>query len=678
MIKADLHIHTLSTPWDEPFEFDLEQLRQHVVENRLDAIAITNHNTFDKEQYDAIARELSGCCTVYPGVEISALNAHILVIVDSSNAAQLEIACSEICNVLGNDTRAFLSFDQLTEMFPFLDESIVIPHYSKDPAISNENLKKLEGCVSAIEVSSLAKAIRFNKMRTQVYPAVFFTDYRFGCESTDGTRKRYRPGGIYLRAASAAFPSVKAAFNFDDVLLSSSGDSDFEFAPGISVVNGLNLILGKRSTGKTFTLDRIESLCDEGDAYYIRQGELVDSSREDSFYKDLDNRFSNVVHAYLAPWEPILEEAIRRGTKATRKDVVRHYLDALKKHAETSTLSDNYSKCRLFYAGQIVLPSVGDTKVLIDATMTLLSSGQHAALIDEVVGRDRLIILLKRLVGEARAAERIRLAVQETNHIAKSVQQKLNVSSVELKPDPILDSVFENEAFFRKAVSLLDVCWREKRVCDDGGDTFSKYSVIATRKRYTKAQDVKTALGINVPLSGITNLNAGEYIDKLLSLNVPVSLAPALFDVEIGVRDEKDAQPSGGQRTECVFLGRLAEASGSKYVLIDEPESSFDNPFLNEVISTKIRELSRNATVVVATHNQVLGLALRPIKLLFTMYDQNTKSYGIAFGGLREETLRLETGSEGPNVHASVLEILEAGRDSYDQRRDYYEEGGQQ
>ncbi|OUO89848.1 hypothetical protein B5F40_09215 [Gordonibacter sp. An230] len=339
-------------------------------------------------------------------------------------------------------------------------------------------------------------------------------------------------------------------------------------------------------------------------------------------------------------------------------------------------MEDIYSKCRLFNADAIDLPSEGDAKELIKATVVLLSSQEHAALIDEIVGRNRLIDLLKRLVGEAHAMEKECLAIQETNKIVNAAKRRLSISSVELKPEPIMNSVFEDEAFFRKTASLLECCWKEKKICDDGGDTFFKYSVIATRKRYAKAQDIKDALrlGKEISLAGVTSLNCIDYIDKLLSLDGIDSLAPALFDVEIGVRDDKDAEPSGGQRTECVFLGRLAEATGSKYILIDEPESSFDNPFLDEVIAIKIRELARNATVVVATHNQVLGLALQPNKLLLTTYDRDTNHYGIASGGLREEILKLETGDIGPDTRTSVLDILEAGRESYKQRKAYYEE----
>lgn len=679
MIRADLHIHTFSTAWDEPFDFSFEQLRQHVMDNRLDAIAITNHNMFDNEQYEQIADRLSDICAVYPGVEVSALGCHILVITNPEEAPNLALSCDDVQRVLGGNTHASMDFQSFINAFPFLDESIVVPHYSKEPAISLQNLSNLGGCVSAVEVSSLSKAIRFNKTRTLPCPAVFFTDYRFGCESPDGARKRYKPGSVYLKAASNSFQSVRDSFSFDDVRLSSDGNDDLEFYPGVTAINGVNLILGKRSTGKTFSLDRIYSLCDEGDVYYIKQGELVDSSQEESFYKNLDSRFASLAHAYRKPWEPLIAEAARRGTKSSRREAIKRYLDGLKKHAQTFTLSDSYSKCCLFSADNIELPPQGDAADLISATKALLSSQEHAALIDKIVGRDRLIELLKQLVNEARVTALKRLAVNETNRITKAVKQKLGVSSVELKPDPILDSVFDDEAFFKKASTLLNTCWKEKRVCDDGGETFSKYSVIAVRRRYGNAQGIKDSLhlGRGVSLSGMATLSPEDYIDKLLSIDGVDHLAPALFDIEIGVRDEKDAEPSGGQRTECVFLGRLAEATGSRYVLIDEPESSFDNPFLDDVIAIKVRELARNATVVVATHNQVLGLALSPNKLLLTSYDRDKGRYGIAFGGLREKALTLDSGDNGPSVHASVLDILEAGYESYERRKAYYEEAEQ-
>lgn len=678
MIRADLHIHTLATPWDEPFEFDFEQLRQHVLDNKIDVIAVTNHNAFDRAQYREVAEKLRNYCTVYPGVEVSALDCHILVVVDPSKACDLEDSCADVQSHLGEDVRTSLSLEQFKDCFPFLDEAIVIPHFGKNPTITSENLVRISRWACALEVSSLSKAIRLNKLRPEPLPAVFFTDYRFGCELGTGERTRYRPGGVYLRAASGSFPLVKAAINYDDLFLSSTGlDGDLEFAPGVSVSSGVNLVLGKRSTGKSFSLKRIAALCDGGDAYFIEQGELVSASLENEFYSNLDKRFANVTKRYLEPWGSILEDAIRRGNRASRRTSIRTYLSSLKKHAETSMLSDVYSKCRLFRAKALDVPEQGDTKDLINAVSSLLSSSQHECLIDQVVGRVRLVGLLELLSKEAREVELERLAVSETNRITTSVKNQLKVSSVEQMPDPEIEQVFDDEAFFQHAAQLLEECWKTKKVCDDEGRTFSKYSVIATRKRFGNANSIKEALSLpkkgGPSFSGATVLSAADYIDKLLSIDAEGSLTPALFDVEIGVRDEKGAEPSGGQRTECVFLGRLAAAAKCRFILIDEPESSFDNPFLNGFISAKIRELANHSTVVVATHNQVLGLALKPNKLLLTSFDEETKRYSIASGGLRDRLFAGDGEGKDADAREVVIDILEAGRYSYEQRRSYYE-----
>ena len=81
MKKLDLHIHTVSTVSDRPFEFSMDILKQYVEERKIDVIAITNHNVFDLEQYRRIVSKLSDTI-VLPGIEINIGNnaGHLLVI----------------------------------------------------------------------------------------------------------------------------------------------------------------------------------------------------------------------------------------------------------------------------------------------------------------------------------------------------------------------------------------------------------------------------------------------------------------------------------------------------------------------------------------------------------------------------------------------------------------------
>ena len=229
--------------------------------------------------------------------------------------------------------------------------------------------------------------------------------------------------------------------------------------------------------------------------------------------------------------------------------------------------------------------------------------------------------------------------------------------------------------FFRKASSLLDRCWKPKKIADDNFSAYSKYAIVANRRKFTSANEIKSALGkTSASLAQITKKEAADYLDTLLSIPDDVNLSQGLFSVEVGMVDSKRAKLSGGQRTECVFLGKLHEAYGSSVVLIDEPESSFDNPFLSKSIASKIRDLANNAAVVVATHNQVLGFDLNPEKVFITKYDKVTKQYLMLCGSPHDKALC--NGNQEINTAESMLEILEAGFMSYENRKNYYSELG--
>lgn len=59
MKKMDLHIHTVSTKRDKPFAFSIEKLKGYVIQEKVDLIAITNHNLFDAQQFSDITNGLS-------------------------------------------------------------------------------------------------------------------------------------------------------------------------------------------------------------------------------------------------------------------------------------------------------------------------------------------------------------------------------------------------------------------------------------------------------------------------------------------------------------------------------------------------------------------------------------------------------------------------------------------
>lgn len=674
MIHADLHIHTLATAWDENFEFNLEQLKRHISNCELNAIAVTNHNVFDRSQFDSIRDELADTCFVLPGIEVSALKTHVLVIDDPDNLSRHEASCKQVETKLAGNTEASLTLEEFEDCFPHLDEYIVVPHYQKDPCITQESISLLGSRITALETSSTNKAIRLAKQGELSYQAVSFTDYRFGSDNDFEKSSQYHPGSVYLATDSSSFGAIRHGLK-TGVRYAKDGSTNLEFSPGLTLVQGVNLLLGKRSSGKSFSLDRIQSVCDDKDVYYIKQGELVEKGTEDTFYQELNRRFSRIRRDYLSKWDDLLIKAKANGTKADRLSSIKDYLKSLKSYAETSSKQDCYSSCVLYTSEDMTTPNKKDTCKLINAVVTLLKSEDNADLIESTIGRERLIALLKSLVRRAKHERIEQEQVRLTNKIVHAARQKLKVSAVDEYPQPILEKVFEEELFFRKASSLLDRCWKPKKIADDNFSAYSKYAIVANRRKFTSANEIKSALGkTSTSLAQITKKEAADYLDTLLSIPEDVDLSQGLFSVEVGMIDSKGAKLSGGQRTECVFLGKLHEAYGSSIVLIDEPESSFDNPFLSKSIASKIRDLASNAAVVVATHNQVLGFDLNPEKVFITKYDEVTKQYLMLCGSPHDKALC--NGSQEIKTAESMLEILEAGVLSYENRKDYYSELG--
>ena len=132
MKKIDLHIHTVPTVSDAPFSFDLNTMKRYVSEAALDAIAITNHNEFDRIQFAEIDGELD--VVVFPGIEVTLDCGHVLIISDVANLDAFEEKTEQVSAKI-TSPKDSISIDELTDIFRNLDEHLVIPHYDKKPAI---------------------------------------------------------------------------------------------------------------------------------------------------------------------------------------------------------------------------------------------------------------------------------------------------------------------------------------------------------------------------------------------------------------------------------------------------------------------------------------------------------------------------------------------------------------
>ncbi len=107
-------------------------------------------------------------------------------------------------------------------------------------------------------------------------------------------------------------------------------------------------------------------------------------------------------------------------------------------------------------------------------------------------------------------------------------------------------------------------------------------------------------------------------------------------------------------------------------LLIDEPESSFDNLFLRDRVNQIIRSLSENMPVILVTHNNTVGASIRPDYLVYTKrIIGDGVIYERYYGLPSSKELISYTGTSIKNFQV-VLDCLEAGETTYNERkRDY-------
>ena len=201
-----------------------------------------------------------------------------------------------------------------------------------------------------------------------------------------------------------------------------------------------------------------------------------------------------------------------------------------------------------------------------------------------------------------------------------------------------------------------------------------RFKLSIVRKKYESARDVKNSLKTQLAIADVFNENYNnpyKYIRALEILNVPKSdIYKSLINFKISVVNERGNELSGGERAEYNLLREIKSSDQYDILLLDEPEASFDNPFIKEYIIDIIKDISQKTTVFISTHNNSLGVLLKPNKIIYTSNEEGKfKVYTGEFGS------KSLTTNDGESIisYDTIMEVMEAGTNAYEERKQIYE-----
>lgn len=660
MKKIDLHIHTVQSISDKNFTFDLASLKEYVEKLEIDCIAITNHNLFDKVQFEKICQEIK--IKVFPGIEIDLEEGHLLLISENENIDDFAVKCQKIKDLILTKDDS-ISYNKLIEIFPDLKNYLLIPHYDKKPNIKHDTLIKLGDNIFVGEVTSLRKFKTCIKEADKLTP-VIFSDCRF-VENMES----YPTRQTYIDVDDITLNALKGGlFDKTKVFLSKEeGNNYFQATDdGIMLSTGLNVIVGGRSSGKTYTLNKI---CENFDnVKYLRQFSLLQNDKE-NFKKLVTTRHSLITENYLKEFKDVVFDINEIDLKSNDISLEK-YLNSLKKYASESDNLDAFSKCKLYNETKFTLDSLDNIKKLIAATETLIETNEYKTIVNKHITDNILKSLIIELIQKHNELYEINLKKDWANSLIESIKDSLRFRSTTTSIEDVDLSEIQLEKIKVEKFNQLVKQVQTEKVIDS--KDIRGFKVLAKTKKYTGANQLKnkskTKLSFAEAFSNYEN--PYKFLISLQNIGIEETEFYKYFvDIDYRTLNKHGYEVSGGERSEFNLLHEISDALKHDLLLIDEPESSFDNIFLKNEVNELIKEISKEIPVIVVTHNSTIGASINPNHLVFTqkLVDSGNVVYKVFFGHPTSKTLKNVNGETIKNLDV-LLNCLEAGEEAYNQR----------
>lgn len=661
MKKIDLHLHTIPSISDSQFDFSLDKLKEYVAFAELDCIAITNHNLFDKTQFETITSSVQ--ISVLPGIEIDLEGGHILLISENKDLEEFSELCQLVTTEIKTNTD-FISLEKFNSIFKDLKKYILIPHYDKKPIIPASIINRLKPNISAGEVASIRKFKACLKETDKLVP-VIFSDTRLST-----TLSNFSIRQTYIDLDEITFTGIKSClFDKDKVFLSKDdGNKLFQVTgEGINISTGLNVVFGERSTGKTYTLNKI---CESFEnVKYIRQFSLLQND-EEKFEKLMSVRHSKLSENFLKEFKDVVDDVSKVDSKQDEIDLEK-YLSTLLKFASENDKADSFSKATLFSESLYIEVRQESLKKLIEATILLIENSEYREIIDRHIVLSSLKNLLTDLIKKFTETEELNLKKKWINELVTNIQDDLKFRTSSTFP--------ENIDFYRILTDLRKVKMFTKVVSDLKNEReidrkeIRGFKIVARTKNYTGASQLNKKSGKKIAFTE-AYLSYGTPYDFLQSLKLidleETEYHKYFIDIEYKTLNKHNFPVSGGERSEFNLLHEISDALKHDLLLLDEPESSFDNIFLKNEVNELIKDIAKEIPVIVVTHNSTVGASIKPDYILYTTKRLNGTdvNYKVFSGYPHSKELASTDGEKVENFKV-MLNCLEAGEEAYDERK---------
>ncbi len=710
-MKIDIHVHTKKTKSgdSELRNIDVEKFGDIIRSTDVKILAITNHNHFDLAQYQQFKEEVDGACQVWAGIELDIVEngkrAHLIVIVNPSNSNEFNNRVQKLLEGKTADNFT-ISLRETVDNFDSLD-AIYIPHYFvKKPSLGNDEVEIL--------LSLVSNKKRVLKEATNSISAGIYISH--GHDSIYGSDVHNWNDyiNIYkdlpdLRLPVESFEQFCLLLEKDDTtiqtLLDKKTKENIELTPftvaeqiKLDIYNDINIIFGSKGTGKTEILKALSKhYNDKGyktsvyesnskhlnDVYNLKGSEFTvnlndfeidDCTAEFKLIKGATEQEITSLTKYL------LHYSNQETNKISRKIKVKDF----------TSLDDSQSTRKFEEIKEI----------LIDFRKFNNDIGANEN-IEEIIGLDllnELLDILERILSRLKTESEKRLLDAKSimmfnslirvfvSEISKKTGQPekpvetgfFKYASNRIKIERTVNKILNN---IRKGLTPQldyvgnlgdkgDLYCQTNILIQDGSVINRNFSPIE-RVNKTPQKEVARHFDLisrhiysNELFVKIADLIAVESSETIESINDLL-----LFNRHFVVNGQ-NYQPSNGESSMILLHNELKK--NKDIYLIDEPEKSLGNDYINDVIVPLLKQRAQQGKkVVIATHDANIAVRTLPYSSIYRQHDLN--NYYTFTGNPFTNNLICNTREKADLDWKNIsMKTLEGGRDAFGERRKIY------
>ncbi len=709
-MKIDLHCHTLKCKNGDGVKRNVtaELFKEKIELSDVQIVGITNHNYFDKKQYNELKDTVQDFCEVWPGIELDVKeygdnNGHVLVLCSPFKVDEFD---KRIKNLLINKTPDEFVCSVSIMCSTFNDLNVVyIPHFFKDHQLCEKDMELLDNSAYSktriLREPSDIKSI--GVLNANGYRSIIGSDVKDwdNYENNTFAELKYPIKGFenFLKLLDKDTAFIKDLINRDlyETITVYGNAKQRQYPFKIDIYNDVNVIFGDKGSGKTEILDSLEKFFNEEKGMNVVKYSGGDKT---SWFSDLlQENVKSYTHEafgindYKEEFKLINEY---KDTLPIKIEEYSHYFNNISKNKkrkklsilkQNKTFTSNFSLYKKYYKDYEFICEFSSKLITIEAYKS--HSEKYNTLINQIyqLKKDAYIISLEEWKK------------QWADYLTDNIIEKMNTFSSESDGTPKMPKETGFYKFAKNRINLFssilaiqnELNKNEKvientyigKIGEKGSGYLKSYIGFINSLNY-KDIDSNQIIGkksnIKSFLKYIQQIKkycfSAELISIVSSMNDNNSDPMDKIDYFIYARKEftlKECEykPSKGEMAILSLQYELLNKTENDVFLIDEPEVNLGSTYIEETIVPLIKDLAKSKKkVIIATHDANIATRTYPVTSILKKSSNN--NYDTYQGSMFTNELLNKTTKEKLKWDHESEKYLEGGIEAFEERGTLY------